>query len=49
MAISNDQLLSTFDNQHDYDDKYMLNEQEAKLKFTAQAIKNLENVIMSCG
>jgi DNA polymerase-3 subunit alpha len=48
MAIGSDQQLSTFDSQHDYDDKYMLNEEQAQHKFTQVALKNLEQLINTC-
>jgi DNA polymerase-3 subunit alpha len=48
MAIGSDQRLSAFDNYHEYDDKYMLSEEQAKHKFSQQALKNLEHVINTC-
>jgi hypothetical protein len=48
MAIGSDQQLSDFDNNHDFDDKCMLSEEEAKIKFSTQALNNLEKLISSC-
>jgi DNA polymerase-3 subunit alpha len=48
LAIKNNQLLSDFDDLHDFDDKYMLSEQESKEKFSKQALYNLDVLINAC-
>jgi DNA polymerase-3 subunit alpha len=48
MSIGSDQQLTSFDNNHDYDDFYMLTDEQAQCKFSVDALKNLEQVITSC-
>jgi DNA polymerase-3 subunit alpha len=48
MAIGSDQQLSAFEENHDYDDCYMLNETQARQKFSTTALKNLEHLVNSC-
>jgi DNA polymerase-3 subunit alpha len=48
MAIGSDRQLSEFDNEHTYDDYYMLNEEQATHKFNTLSIKNLKYVINTC-
>jgi DNA polymerase-3 subunit alpha len=48
MAIKSDALLSEFDNNHEFDDKYMIDEEQAKKKFSKLQLTNLETLINSC-
>jgi DNA polymerase III alpha subunit len=48
MAIAHNQPLATFQQQHEHDEKYMLNENEAQQRFSTPALQNLEHVITSC-
>jgi hypothetical protein len=48
MAIGSDRQLSDFDNDHTYDEYFMLNDEQAKHKFTTDALKNLEHVVNTC-
>lgn len=48
LAIKNNQQLSDYDSNHDYDNLHMLTQEEAKKIFSAQALKNLEELINAC-
>jgi DNA polymerase III alpha subunit len=48
MAIGSDQRLTDFDNNHDFDQCFMLDDTQAKHKFNDISIKNLEKLINTC-
>jgi DNA polymerase-3 subunit alpha len=48
MAIKSDALLTEFDNNHEYDDKYMLNQSQAEKKFSKSQLENLDKLVNSC-
>jgi DNA polymerase III alpha subunit len=48
LAIKHSCQLTDYDNNHDYDNAYMLNQEEAKKIFSTQALKNLEELINAC-
>jgi DNA polymerase-3 subunit alpha len=48
MAIANDSKITEYENNHEFDERYMLSESQANKKFSTQALDNLDNLIKSC-
>jgi DNA polymerase-3 subunit alpha len=48
MAIANDSKITEYENNHQFDECYMLSESQANKKFSPQALDNLDKLIKSC-
>jgi DNA polymerase-3 subunit alpha len=48
MAIGHESRLADVSPNHEYEDKYMLSEEEAAKKFSSEAMKNLDSLLKSC-
>jgi hypothetical protein len=48
MAIKSDSLLSEFQNNHQYDNQYMLTDSDAQEKFNKIQLANLEKLLLEC-
>jgi DNA polymerase-3 subunit alpha len=48
LAIKGNQQLSDYDNNHEFDGKYMLSNNEAQKVFSTRALQNLEVLVNAC-